>query len=92
MLSNLFIFLVGLLLAIQGAKSLVTIDPISCAPYNVKNALDELVDMAQTAFTRTGTVFKGQGSKDERRVVFNTFNAYFSAIDPRTTAGTLLGI
>lgn len=92
MLSNLFIYLIGLLLAIQGAKSVVTIDPTSCAPYpvTVRTSVDEMVEMIQAAYTRTENAYNLQAPAEELRAVFNTFGAYFDTNNSPATARDLL--
>lgn len=92
MLSNLFIYLIGLLLAIQSTKAVVTIDPTSCAPYavTVRTSVDEMVEMIQAAYTSTENTYNGQGTQAQQRVVFNTFNSYFPTNDPAVTARDLL--
>lgn len=92
MLSNFFIFLISLHLAIQGAKSSIIIDEASCVYYPMDDAVNELIDMAQTALQRTGNAFSRQGTQSEIRVVFNTFNVYFSLNNARATTRILLGM
>ena len=92
MLSNLFIYLIGLLLAIQGAKSSITIDSTSCAPYpvTVRTSVQEMVDMVNAAINRTENTYNLQAPGEELRVVFDTFGAYFSTNNPPATARDLL--
>lgn len=89
-----FIYIIGLLLGIQGVKSTVIIDQTSCAPYQVtvRTSVDEMVDMVGAAYTRTQNTYNSQASQEEMRVVFNTFNAYFPTNNPQTTTGDLLCI
>lgn len=92
MLSHLFVYVIGLLLAIQGAKSLVTIDPNTCAAYplTLQASLDEMVAMAQAAFDRTQNAYNLQASQQELDVVFHTFDAYFATSNAPATARDLL--
>jgi len=92
MLSHLFIYLIGLLLIIQGAESAVTIDPNTCAAYPVtmEASLNEMVAMAQGAFSRTENAYNLQASEQELEVVFHTFDAYFSTSNAPATARDLL--
>jgi hypothetical protein len=92
MLPNLFICLIGLLLAIQGAKSTVIIDPTSCGPYAVttRTSLDEMVAMIGAAYDRTESAYNLQAAEAELRVVFDTFSAYFSTGNTPATARDLL--
>jgi hypothetical protein len=92
MLSKLFIYLIGLLLTIQGAKSRVTVDPSSCADiglFNVYNAVNEMVSIANGAAVRTQNAFTGQSTGIEQRVVFNSFQAYFGRMNAQNTFQTL---
>lgn len=92
MLSHLFIYLIGLLLATQGTRSLVTIDPITCAAYplTMQASLNEMVAMAQAAFSRTQDSYNLQAPDHEVRVVFNTFEAYFASGNTQATVRELL--
>jgi hypothetical protein len=92
MLRNLFIYLIGLLLALQGVKSVVTIDPNSCAPYpvTVRTSVDEMLEMIEAARIRTEDAYNLQAPELELRTVFNTFGAYFSTNNPPATARDLL--
>jgi hypothetical protein len=57
--SNLFIYLIGLFLAIQGARSVITVDPTSCAAYpaTLRAVIDEVVEIANAAASRTENAF-----------------------------------
>ena len=92
MLSHLFIYVIGLLLAIQGAKSLVTIDPNTCAAYplTMQASLNEMVAIAQAAFGRTQNALNLQASEQELEVVFHTFDAYFATSNTPATTRELL--
>jgi hypothetical protein len=92
MLSNLFIYLIGLFLAIQGVKSRVGYDPNSCAGRGIENAINEVVAMAGAAITRTSNAFKGQSTGTEQRAVFDTYSAYFGINDDANTVNGLLCI
>jgi hypothetical protein len=56
---NMFVYLISLLVAIQGAKLQVTLDPVSCTPYivTVEAALREMVEIANTAYTCTQSLY-----------------------------------
>ena len=92
MLSNFVFYLIGLLLAIQVVKSVVTIDPTSCAPYavTVRTSLDEMVEVVNAAYTRTENAYNLQAPQEELRVVFNTFGSYFPTNNPPATIRDLL--
>ena len=80
MLSNKFIYLISLFVAIQGAKPQIIIDPITCAPYRltVRFSLEEMVDLSNTAYERTDSLYNPGTSEDELRAVMKTVNAYFA--------------
>jgi len=94
MLSHLFVYVIviGLLLAIQGAESLVIIDPNTCAAYplTMQASLNEMVAIAQAAFDRTQNTYNLQAPQQELEVVFHTFDAYFATSNAPATARDLL--
>src|SRR5436189_3081416 len=85
MLFNMFIYFISLLVAIQGAKSQITIDPTSCASYmlNLRAALDEMVELSDAAYTRTYNTLNNPATPvNEMRIVQNTFRVYFGTTTP----------
>jgi hypothetical protein len=72
--------------------SLVNIDPNTCAdiPLTVQASLNEMVDMAQAAYSRTQNVYNLQAPNEELEVVFHTFDAYFATSNTPATARELL--
>lgn len=74
----------------QGAESSIEFDPSTCAKYGPKalSMLAEVVDMADFAYSRT---LAGLGrdplsllTMTEFRVLSNTFNVFFSALQSQT--------
>ena len=92
MLSNLFIFLIGLLLVIQDAESTVVIDPTTCAHLQttIRASVNEMIQVAEAAYNRTNSAFYNQVSIRELKVVLFTFDAYFTSNDDEATATDLL--
>jgi hypothetical protein len=64
----------------QGVKSLVNIDTNTCAhiPLTMQASLNEMVAIAQAAYSRTQNVYNLQAPNEEINVVFYTFHAYFA--------------
>ena len=93
MLFNLFIYLIGLFLAIQGAKSRVNVDPGSCSTpglFNVYNAINEMVSMTSVAISRTSNAYNGLSTNEEAEVVDNTWDAYFGTNTDMDTVNNVL--
>lgn len=91
MISNLLlIYLLILLIAVQGTKSDMTADPASCQGnllQEVDAAITEMIDMADWAYSRTlGGSTGNLPSKDDQRVVYNTYTSYFKSANPKNTA------
>jgi hypothetical protein len=87
MLSNVFVYLIILLAAIERAKPQITIDQDSCAPHmqTMQAALNEMVEMSSVAYDRTEELWNLQASIDELRVVLNTFDSYFASNNDQQT-------
>lgn len=85
MLFKMLIYLISLLAVIQGAKSQLVIDPTSCAHLRITlaAALDEMLDMANTAYIRTSNIWVPQTPAAELRVVHNLLNVFFVSNDPQ---------
>src|SRR5271167_4930693 len=80
MLSNSCLWLITLLLVVQGSKAQVQVDPVSCSALwtNMNQALDEAVAMAEFAYHRQIAIRDGRGINiPDWRVTINTFYAYF---------------
>lgn len=88
----LFTYLIGFVLAIKGVKPLITIDTNTCAaiPLTMRASVDEMVAIAQAAFTRTENVYNLQATAEELDVVWSTFDAYFNTGNAPATARELL--
>jgi hypothetical protein len=78
MFFNLLIYLFVLLQAIQGVKSDINIDPISCVRYRTKvlSALAEIADMASFAYNQITNTLAGTSTTEEMIVVLNTLDSY----------------
>jgi hypothetical protein len=87
MLFILFLFSIIALLAPRGAEPQITIDDASCGNNKptVEAALNEMVDISDTAYNRTEELFTLNASVDELKIVLFTFDSYFGTNSDQQT-------
>lgn len=90
MCNLVLVYSIIFLLAAQGAKSIINVDPNTCFGPNgegINVAINEMTDMADWAFDRTYRGSTNQlPSKDDQRVVYNTFASYFKMATAQNNA------
>jgi hypothetical protein len=90
MLSNLLLYSVILLLAARGAKSVVRVDPGTCASIvpEINSAVQEAVNIATFAYQRTIGIRDHTLSYPDEVATLDTFQAYFGRTEADNVVGT----